>query len=113
MTGLAPAKRRLLKIVPPVDPENLTWEIAAALNNPFGEPDWAVLTITDDDEGGLWLGTDESCIAGKITVGSVLANRTARPKVEPVGDMLVRETWFGSLHGTMVSTVTIGLVGIV
>jgi ligand-binding sensor domain-containing protein len=57
---IGPGDAALVKIASPADPDNLTWEIDAALGDPFDEGDSDVLAMARDNQGDLWLGTGQA-----------------------------------------------------
>ncbi len=55
---IGPGEAVLLRLPDRGDLANLQWEVAASQDDPF-DGDWGVETITQDDQGALWIGTDE------------------------------------------------------
>jgi ligand-binding sensor domain-containing protein len=57
---IGPGEATLVRIANPPDPDNLSWTVEAALNDPFYDADRDVLAIAEDDQGNQWIGTGES-----------------------------------------------------
>jgi serine/threonine protein kinase/ligand-binding sensor domain-containing protein len=94
---IGPGEAALVKIASPADPENLTWEIEASLDDPFYEGDWDVLAVARDNQGDLWIGTGETLYhrVGERWVRQVESD--GAPEFSPVHSIAVTDQaiWFG------------------
>ncbi len=94
---IGPGEAALVKIASPADPDNLSWEIAASLNDPFYDGDWAVLSMAEDNQGDVWLGTDESVYHRIGDRWVRLVESDGAPESDAVNSIAVTDKaiWFG------------------
>jgi ligand-binding sensor domain-containing protein/tRNA A-37 threonylcarbamoyl transferase component Bud32 len=86
---IGPGEAQVIQIADPSDLDNLTWEVRAALNAPFYEGDWNVLAIAEDEQGSLWIGTDESLYRRVGDRWQKWIESDGAPEFEAIQDMVL------------------------